>query len=60
MAQIIQQTFMVVVSKLVKDDEVDQSVCSEEQTQMLLDTLPGVVEQILDNHSTVVEVVSHP
>lgn len=55
MAQIVQQTFMIVVSRLVKDNS-QEPACTEEQTQIMLETLPGVVEQILDSSSAVVEV----
>jgi hypothetical protein len=58
MAQIVQQTFTIVVSRLVKDQHVDETACTSDQTQMLLETLPGVVEQILDSDSAVVEVIS--
>jgi hypothetical protein len=58
MAHIIQQTFLITISKLVKDDASYHAICSTEQMHMLLDTLPGVVEQILDDASVVVEVIT--
>lgn len=57
MAQIIQQTFTIVVSRLVKDHS-QETACTEEQTQIMLETLPGVVEQILDSNGAVVEVIT--
>lgn len=60
MAQIISHTLIITVSKLVKDKQVTDSLWDADQTQMLLETLPGVVEQILDDGSLIVEVQSHP
>jgi hypothetical protein len=58
MAHIIQQTFLITISKLVKNDHTQDVVCTPDQTHMLLDTLPGVVEQILEHAPVVVEVIT--
>lgn len=56
MATIIQQTVTVQISKLVRDNQADEPVLSSDQMEAILLTLPGVVDQILDDSSTVVEI----
>lgn len=58
MAQIIQTTFIVTISKLVKDDQSESTVLDKEQTQIIQQMLPGVVEEVLADSAVIVEV--HP
>lgn len=55
MAKIANQTLQLTVSKLVKDRD-DDSVLSDTQLLTLLETLPGVVEELLQDSTLVVEV----
>ena len=56
MARIVQQTISITVSKLVKNDQEDDSALTEDQLIAVIQSLPGVVEQLIDDSSAVVEV----
>ena len=56
MAQIACQNISISISKLIKDDEQLDSVLSSEQLLALFDSLPSVVEQLLDDSKLVIEV----
>jgi len=58
MAQVIQTTFVVTISKLVKDSQVDTPVLDALQTTTIQQMLPGVVEEVLGDSSVIVEVQS--
>jgi len=58
MAQVIQSTFVVTISKLVKDTETATSVLDADQTITIQQMLPGVVEEVLGDSSVIVEVQS--
>jgi hypothetical protein len=57
MAQIASQTITISISKLVKDHEALDIVMTSEQLLALVETLPGVVEQLLEDNKLVIEVV---
>jgi len=57
MAQIASQTISISISKLVKDNEAPDSVLTSEQLLSLVETLPGVVEQLLEDNKLVIEVL---
>jgi hypothetical protein len=56
MAQIACQTISISISKLIKDDEQLASVLSSEQLLALFESLPSVVEQLLEDSTLVIEV----
>jgi len=56
MAKIVQQTISITVSKLVKNDQEDESALTEDQLIAVVQSLPSVVEQLIDDASAVVEV----
>lgn len=56
MAQIACQTISISISKLIKDDEQLESVLSSEQLLALFESLPSVVEQLLEDSKLVIEV----
>ena len=58
MAQIVQTTFVITVSKLVKDSAVADPVLNADQIQLITDTLPGVVDELLADSAVVIEVQS--
>ena len=58
MAQVVHTTFVITVSKLVKDSEAQTPVLDAEQAQLITDTLPGVVEELLNDSTVVIEVQS--
>ena len=55
MAQIIEQRITIVVSKLVRSGSEDASVLSDQQLVNLFETLPSVIEQVLDDNTVLVE-----
>lgn len=56
MAHIISQELTIVISKLVKTSQADHNVITDEQLLTLADTLPGVVESLLEDDQLVVEI----
>jgi antibiotic biosynthesis monooxygenase (ABM) superfamily enzyme len=60
MAQIISQEITIVISKLVKASQVDHIVITDEQLLTLAETLPGVVESLLEDEHVVVEITTTP
>lgn len=58
MAQIIHTTFVITVSKLVKDSAAEQVVLDNDQVQMITDTLPGILEELLADSAAIIEVQS--
>jgi len=54
MAKIIQKTFVVTISKLVKDN-IDAQLLSTDQTQNILDTIPSIIQELVDDSSLIVE-----
>ena len=54
MAQIIQKTFVVTISKLVKDNTAEQML-SDDQTQNILETIPSIIEELVADPSLIVE-----
>lgn len=58
MAQIINTTFVITVSKLVKDSAGYNTVLDSDQVLMLTETLPGILEELLSDTSAIIEV--HP
>lgn len=55
MAQIIEQKITIVVSRLVRSGSEDASVLSDQQLVNLFETLPSVIEQVLDDNTVLVE-----
>lgn len=54
MAQIIQKTFVVTISKLVKDN-TEQDLLTNEQTLNVLETIPTIIEELVADPSLIVE-----
>ena len=55
MAQIIEQKITIVVSKLVRSGSEDASVLNDQQLVSLFETLPSIIEQVLDDNTVLVE-----
>ncbi len=56
MAQIISHSFVVTVSKLVKDSQKDTPIVSGDQLEVVHQTLPGILEELLSDPGLIVEV----
>lgn len=59
MAQILQQTYVITLSKLVKDNETNAPICESDVSDALKEALTSMAEQILDDASVLVEVTDH-
>jgi hypothetical protein len=59
MAQIIEQKITIVVSKLVRTGHDDTNVLTDQQLVNLFETLPTVIEQVLDDNTVLVELQPH-
>lgn len=57
MARVIEQILAVKISRIVKDHSDDVSVTTDEQEQALKESIPQLVEGLLDDPSVVVELV---
>jgi hypothetical protein len=56
MARVLEEVLIIKLSKMVKDSSKDESVISAEQRALIEQTIPTLIEEVLDNDSVVVEV----
>lgn len=56
MATIIEQTITIRFSRLVKSSEDNTNALADDSLVSLLETLPGVLEQLVDDQKVVIEV----
>lgn len=59
MAQIVTRSFMITVSKLVKDTHMEDQILTEDQVNNILETLPSILEEIIQDSSVVIEASVH-
>ena len=57
MAKVIEQIIAIKLSKIVKESSSDQTVISDEQFQMLGQSIPELADSILNDTGIIVEVV---
>lgn len=55
MAQIIEQKITIVVSRLIRNGSEGSTVLNDNQLINLFETLPSVIEQVLDDNTVLVE-----
>jgi 2-hydroxy-3-keto-5-methylthiopentenyl-1-phosphate phosphatase len=58
MAQIVTQSFIITVSKLVKDTHKDDQILNQDQVHTILEALPSILEEIIQDDSVVIEASS--
>jgi hypothetical protein len=56
MAQIVSHSFVVTVSKLVKDSVKHEPIVTDDQVHTVTHTLPGILEELLSDATLIVEV----
>jgi hypothetical protein len=56
MAQVIHSTFVITVSKLVKNNAAQHAVLDSDQIAMITETLPGILEELLADSAAIIEV----
>lgn len=57
MARVIEQILAVRISRMVKDQSEEVSVTTDEQEQALRESIPQLVEGLLEDPSVVVELI---
>jgi len=57
MAKVLEQIIAIKISKIVKDDDSQDSVLRDDQLSALLASIPELAESILDDAGIVVEVM---
>jgi hypothetical protein len=56
MAKVLEQVIIIKLSKMVKDSNKDTSVITTDQTKLIEETIPALVEEVINDPSIVVEV----
>lgn len=57
MAKVIEQVIAIKLSKIVKDDDKQQTVLTSEQAETLISAMPSLAESALNDTSIVVEIL---
>lgn len=55
MAKLLEELVVIKISRMVKDGSTDAGVLTEEQKQLLEQTAPALIEEVLNDSSVVVE-----
>ena len=56
MAKVLEQIIVIKLSKMVKDNSTDTTVVNSDQKKLIEDTIPTLVEEVINDGSIVVEV----
>lgn len=56
MAKVLEQIIVIKLSKMVKDSDNATAVISSDQQKLIEDTIPTLVEEVIDDSTIVVEV----
>jgi len=56
MAKILEEIIVIKLSKMVKDNHNSDSVVDSEQRKLIEETIPTLVEEVINDSSVVVEV----
>ena len=58
MAAIATQNIVITISKLVKNSELSEGALTDQQLTTLLETLPSLIEELVEDEKLIVEVES--
>ncbi len=58
MARVIEETITIKLSKIVKDKDTTIELISSDQMKLISDTLPSVIDEVLEDNTIIVEVES--
>jgi len=58
MAKVVDQVIAIKISKIVKDSQTDTSVITDEQINLLSQSITELADSILDDSGIIVEVVN--
>jgi hypothetical protein len=56
MAKILEEVIVIKLSRMVKDNYKSDRVVSDEQRKLIEDTIPALIEEVINDTSVVVEV----
>lgn len=56
MAKILEEVIVIKLSRMVKDSYKSDNVVSDEQRKLIEDTIPALVEEVINDTNVVVEV----
>lgn len=56
MAKILEEVIVIKLSKMVKDNNKSSTVVDNEQRKLIEETIPTLVEEVINDSSVVVEV----
>lgn len=56
MAKVIEEVIIVKLSRMVKDSEKSTSVITNEQKTIVNETIPALIEEVINDTSVVVEI----
>lgn len=56
MAKVLEELIVIKLSKMVKDTSADTGVISTEQRKLIEDTIPALIEEVINDTSVVVEI----
>lgn len=56
MAKVLEELVVVKISRIIKDSEKANSVVSSEQKKLIEDTLPALIEELIQDEKIIVEV----
>lgn len=55
MAKVLEEIIIIKLSRMVKDSAKDATVISKEQRKLIEETIPALVEEVINDTSIVVE-----
>lgn len=56
MAKVLEQLIIIKLSKMVKGSSTEKSVIDADQTTLIEETIPTLIEEVINDSSVVVEV----
>lgn len=56
MAKIIEEVIVIKLSRMVKDSHKDSNVVDSDQRKLIEETIPTLIEEVINDSSVVVEV----
>lgn len=56
MARVIEEIVVIKLSKIVKDSSKDSSVISADQKKLIEDTIPTLIDEVINDSSVIVEI----
>jgi hypothetical protein len=58
MARVIEETITIKLSKIIRDSDKNTEMVTDEQMQLIIATVPSVIDEVLNDNKIIVEVDS--